>query len=113
MAGQSTRGSVAVLLGRSALEQDRDGRVGSSGTRWPPLPRPVPRAPRWRRRSTPRSRGSREGVLSGQGPADDELLDLARTLVQRGHAGVAEELPHRIPVDVAVAAVDLARGGRG
>src|SRR5256714_13364423 len=99
MAGQSTRGSVAVLLGRSALEQDRDGRVGSSGTRWPPLPRPVPRAPRWKRRSTPRSRGSREGVLAGEGAADDELLDLAGALVQCSYAGVAEELPHRVLVD--------------
>src|SRR5437588_1093903 len=55
----------------------------------------------------------RERVLAREGAADDELLDLAGPLVQRGHAGVPQVLPHRVLVDVAVAAVHLDRGVRG
>src|SRR5262245_34131236 len=62
--------------------------------------------------TTPRSI-SDEGALAGERPADDQLLDLARALVQRGHAGVAQVLADRVLVDVAVAAEDLHRAVRG
>jgi hypothetical protein len=41
--------------------------------------------------------------------ADDELLDLRRALVQRGHAHVAKPALDRVVVDVAGPAVDLDR----
>src|SRR3712207_680812 len=59
----------------------------------------------------PQGRGTAWGGLEGvdpcEGPPDDELLDLRGALVQRGNAGVAEVLPARVLVDVAVAAVGL------
>src|SRR6266511_970566 len=51
-------------------------------------------------------------VLSRESSSDDELLDLARSLVQRCNARVPEVLPDGILVDVTVAAVNLDGGVR-
>src|SRR5690242_8586340 len=56
---------------------------------------------------------SDKGALSRELPPDDQLLHLARPLVQRRNASVAEVLPHRILVDVTVATVHLHGGVRG
>src|SRR5215210_3634889 len=55
---------------------------------------------------------SDKGALSCQLASDDQLLDLARSLVQSGNARVAKVLPDRILVDVPVAAMHLHRGVR-
>src|SRR3954447_2706556 len=51
-------------------------------------------------------------VDPGRGAADDQLLDLGRPFMQRGHAYVAEIALHRVVVHVARAAVHLDRGVR-
>src|SRR5262249_23911484 len=56
--------------------------------------------------TTPRSI-SDEGALARERPADDQLLDLARPLVQGRDPGVAQVLADRVLVDVAVAAENL------
>src|SRR5918995_6146878 len=50
-----------------------------------------------------------EGARSGKRTADDQRLDLARALVQRGNARVAQVFRDRVFVDVPVAAEDLHR----
>src|SRR3954452_21861271 len=54
-----------------------------------------------------------ERVLARERASDDELVDLAGALVQRGDPGVPQVLPDGGLVHVAVPAVDLDRGVRG
>src|SRR5207237_2742418 len=56
---------------------------------------------------------SDKGTLACQSPTDDQLLHLARPLVQCRNAGIPEVLPDGILVDVTVAAVHLDGGVRG
>src|SRR5205823_3688125 len=64
-----------------------------------------------RRRSRPRASGER--ALAGQGPADDELLYLARAFVQSRDPRVSQVLADGIVVHVTVATVHLHGGVRG
>src|SRR3954447_26447392 len=50
---------------------------------------------------------SGESGHAGEGAADEQLLHLRRAFIERGHAGVAEQLADDELVDVAVAAVHL------
>src|SRR3954453_20537474 len=50
---------------------------------------------------------SGESGHAGESAADEQLLDLRRALVERGHPGVAEQLADDKLVDVAVATVHL------
>src|SRR4051812_36881962 len=52
-------------------------------------------------------RGLCEGADACEGPADEELLDLAGPLVQRCHARVAQQLAGWVLVDVAVTTMRL------
>src|SRR4051812_17551184 len=53
------------------------------------------------------SRCALERVLARERAPDDQLVHLARALVQRGHPGIAQVLPNRVLVHVPVPAVDL------
>src|SRR5205085_3789371 len=64
-------------------------------------------------RCTPSDVSPSEGGDPGEGPADDQLLDLAGSLVQGRNPGVPQVLPGGVLVDVAVAAVRLHAGVRG
>src|SRR4029450_7081807 len=56
---------------------------------------------------------SDKSVLPRECSSDDQLLDLARSLVEGSDARVSQVLPDRVLVDVAVAAVDLHGRVRG
>src|SRR3954468_13732360 len=86
----------ASFLSTTAASREND-RIICMGPPWPgPMDTAHPLPPR---------RGPRrsERVDPGQGATDDELLDLAGPLVQRGNPRVAQVLPGGVLVDVAVA----------
>src|SRR5207249_1474477 len=111
-APQKTSSMMAGSMSGCRSSSARNALVArSSGRMWAREPPTFPMGVRQPSMRNPVlfMRSPRESVDAGELPADEQFLDLARSLVEGHDPCVPQVLGDRIVIDVAVAAVDLHR----